>query len=565
MYVTIVLVCLYKHERDLPSMSFTVAELALAVSKSETYVRQHILRKHLKALRHGRSVTVSQDEAVRWARERGLHLVIPARVSVMAGDAGDRTARMVVLSFHPSGGQPFNLFTHIRHRRKEGLGPWAREAEESWTTRLIQTGGGGVAEELRLHTIDAPLQYCRELVDLILGNGVLEIDDISVRYTLSSEPRRHWAFRDERADADPSVSSPFSRHSAEIIEYWSLEREPEERWLDVMESFRDELPSSLARLRFPLDRRSERAGNLMISRAEDAIDCDLSAMQNKTLVLSVDGDELQHDAYSATVWASHSGDEVVRQQMPITKGETVIDLQSDVDRYGFAIYQNIDGQCIDSWDVYRMMQISLAMNIGGGPTLHLRDRKSSKANQISPWNSRSTTTIELDKDSALLDKEIRRLVLGRRARQRADAARKEDGFERFGPDQLDDAVDYFISLLSRHSYQADPIYVADPYFLRLKPEETEKRLFLGMVEAIAGRQLRILCGPPVKERPWWTDYPPMLTSRIAIRAFVTGRGGKRALHDRYLVAGETEVVMTNSFNGWSTGGSYVLQTSVRRI
>ncbi|MDD9994996.1 MAG: helix-turn-helix domain-containing protein, partial [Dehalococcoidia bacterium] len=135
-------------------MSFTVAELALAVNKSETYVRQHIRRKHLNALRHGRKVTVSQDEAVRWARDRGLQLVIPARVSVMAGDAEDRTARMVVLSLHPSDGQPFNLFTHIRHRRKEALGPWARNSKESWTTRVMPTGGGGEAEELRLHTLD---------------------------------------------------------------------------------------------------------------------------------------------------------------------------------------------------------------------------------------------------------------------------------------------------------------------------------------------------------------------------------------------------------------------------
>ena len=56
-------------------MVLTVAELALAVGRSENYIRQHIHRKHLTARKDGRSVFVALDEASRWARERGLPFV----------------------------------------------------------------------------------------------------------------------------------------------------------------------------------------------------------------------------------------------------------------------------------------------------------------------------------------------------------------------------------------------------------------------------------------------------------------------------------------------------------
>ncbi len=39
-------------------------------------------------------------------------------------EAGEnRTARMSVLAWHPKGGEPLNLFAHIRHRRADGVGP----------------------------------------------------------------------------------------------------------------------------------------------------------------------------------------------------------------------------------------------------------------------------------------------------------------------------------------------------------------------------------------------------------------------------------------------------------
>ena len=67
-------------------MDLTIAELARAVGKNESYVRQHIHRKHLTVQRGGRNVFVALDEAARWARERGLPFGTPARISATAGD-----------------------------------------------------------------------------------------------------------------------------------------------------------------------------------------------------------------------------------------------------------------------------------------------------------------------------------------------------------------------------------------------------------------------------------------------------------------------------------------------
>ena len=112
-------------------MNLTIAELARAVGKSETYVRQHVHRKHLTTRRDGRNVSVALSEALRWARERGLSLDVPARATVTTGGVKDRTARMTVLVWDAPGAQPRNLFTLIRHRRRDALGPWAGEPDES--------------------------------------------------------------------------------------------------------------------------------------------------------------------------------------------------------------------------------------------------------------------------------------------------------------------------------------------------------------------------------------------------------------------------------------------------
>ena len=530
-------------------MDLTIAELAHAVDKSESYIRQHIYRKHLTVQKDGRNVSVEFGEAMRWVRERGLSFNLPARASVTTGAMEDRTARMTVLTWHAPDAQPRNLFTLIRHRRNDALGPWAGEPDETWSS--VDLG-----HELRLFSFDAPFERCQALVDHILDSKTLEIDGLEVYYSLESNPRRHWAYRDKRQFADVSVLSPFERHSAEIIEYWSFMAEPHKHWLKVLESLQGKVPPQLARLGFPLDRRSERVGNLMIAAAQDAITCDLAANYNQTLILHVDADELLPGAYRASVWASHSDDEVLRREVPVALGQTVIELVSDIDRIGFEVFRTADRQCVDLMKVSLTMEVGVRMEIESGPTLHLRNHQSRTIHKVNPSGSISMINVYSDDDSAELDKGIRRLWLGRRVHEQEAAARREGNFARFGPDEFEKAVQYFIDLLRQDSDRTKPIYLADRYFMRRLKGYAGTQLYLDMFAATTGRPLRILCTEKGKGnvQPWWSSYPSLITDHVSVRVFLKQDRNTPGFHDRYLVTPEREILITHSLNGWPEGG-----------
>ena len=161
--------------------------------------------------------------------------------------------------------------------------------------------------------MDASFAHCRGLVDYILEFATLSIDGVDIHYDMEPIPRCHRAFRDERRLADAPLRSPFSSHSAVIIEYWSLAPEAKRHWLDVLESRHGRKPLQLSRLAFPLDRLTGRVGNLLIAGAEDAISCDLSVRHDRTLMLHVEGEKLSPGAYRAAVWAGHSGNEIFRR------------------------------------------------------------------------------------------------------------------------------------------------------------------------------------------------------------------------------------------------------------
>ena len=541
-------------------MKLTISELAHAVNRKEGFVRQHIHRKHLVTRKEGRNVSVELDEAMRWARERGLPFNLPARASVTMGVMKDRTARMTVLAWHKPGAQPRNLFTLIRHRRQDALGPWAAEPNETWSSVDLE-------HELRLFSFDASFERCRTMVDHILDSGTLEIDGLEIQYALQSIPRRHWAYRDCRPLADASIRSPFSRHSAEIVEYWSFMAEPRERWLKVLESLqgntlRNSQPH-FSRLGFPLDLRPDRVGNFIIAGAEDTISCDLFAHpHNKSLILHVDTSELLPETYRATVWASHSDDEVLRREIPIVKRQTVFKLTSDVDHIGFAIFRTTDGQCVDLWEVFLLMEVGIRVAINSGPTLNLHDPKKHLSHSVSPSGSVSMINIRSDQDSAELDKEIRQLWLKRRVHERETSVRREGNFKRFEPDEFDEATQYFISLLRQDSDHVGPIYFADPYFMvRLKGDEGIK-LYLDMFAAVTRhRPLRILCSQRDEDQdsgnenaqPWWSNYPKQITAHVSVRAF-RKQDGLRGFHDRFLITPEREILITHSLNGWHKDG-----------
>ena len=195
-------------------MHLTIQQLACAVGKSENYVRQHVNRKHLAVHRDGRRVSVAHDEAARWAHERGLPINLPTNAWPSTGTMERRTARMTVLTQYRAGERFLNLLTVVRHRRQDALGPWSDEQAETWTSEDLGNG-------LRLYSMDASFEHCRGLVDCILEFATLPIDGVEIHYEMEPIPRCHRAFRDERGLADAPLRSPFSGHSAEIIEYWS--------------------------------------------------------------------------------------------------------------------------------------------------------------------------------------------------------------------------------------------------------------------------------------------------------------------------------------------------------
>ena len=545
-------------------MHLTVSELARAVNKSETYVRQHIRRRHLAAQRDAGKVSVAPNEASRWARARGLPFVLPAHVTVSVEGVESRTARMTVLTWHPKVGGAFNLFTLIRHRRQDSLGPWASKPCEIWSSKVIPVSDASNLDEFRLHSLDAPLGHCQELVDHILAVSTLEINGQEILYSLSPLPRRHRAYRNLSTGLDHSVSSPFTNHSAELIEYWSFDAEPRKRWLEALEKAPTYIEARIAGLCFPLGMRPDRVGNLMISGAEDAIDCELLAFPNEMLLFKVDGSNLVLDEYTAAVWATHSGDNVLRRELSVMRNETAIELQSDVDHIGFAVYRNADGQCIDLMEVNLWMEFSIAMHNVSGPTLQLRERRGSLVTKTSPWNSRYMLNIDPDKNSIAQDAEIRRQVLERKIREREATARKEDNLARFSPDQFNEATEYFLNLLRQYTYSTDPIYLADPYFIFPTPETRDKKLYLDIFSTTKGRPLRILCGQHCGQGLWWSSYPSILASHVTVRGFSTQKD-RPAFHDRFLIHTRKRDIHLPLFQRLEHRGSYFCQFSFRRV
>ena len=537
-------------------MRLTIQELARAVGKSENYVRQHVNRRHLAVERDGRRISVAHDEAARWALERGLPFVLPAKAWTSTGTMKRRTARMSVLTQHRERERLCNLLTVIRHRSRDALGPWADEPSESWTSENLGNG-------LRLYSMDASLEHCQALVDQILESETLPIDDVEIHYALEPIPRRHRAFRDYRGLADAALPTPFSGHSADIVEYWSLAAEPHENWLNILDSHEGKTPLQLARLGFPLDRLTERVGNLMIAGAEDEITCDLYAYHDRSLMLQIDSGELLPGAYRATVWANHSGDEILRREISVTHSQTEIDLASDVDHIGFAIFRTADGQCIDLMEAYLLLQVGGQIRVNSGTTLRFHDRKGRLVHEVSPAARSSGLDLRIEFEGAELDKEIRRVWLERRVREREATARREGNFERFGPDAFEDAAQYFVGLLSRDADNKTPVYLADPYFAKpLKdnsaPDMNLKKLCIDMFAATTGAPLHILCGKKSQGQdeapPWWTSLPGQITNHVSVRAFLSRDGDRSGFHDRYLITPKREIIITHSLNGWHKDG-----------
>ncbi len=339
----------------------------------------------------------------------------------------NRTSRMSVLAWHPKDGKVCNLFTHIRHRRADGMGPWAGEPDGVWHTTTFPSNEIVQPGEIKLHLVDAPLAYCLELVKDILDKNAMVVGGLEVLYALEQSARCHWAYRNQMGTDDHSVSSPFTRHSAKVTEFWSFEPDPRDYWRKVCESYTyRQLEDALRGLAFRLDQRLDRVGNLVISGSEDEVECKLASKRTH-LGLNVntpDGTGLPENDYFATVWAGDSDDALVHQHLEITEQHTIINVDSALDRIGFALYRRRDGQCIDSWEVPLMREISVDMNLSTGGTLTIHDARRGTTNTVSIGDAKSVITVG-DENSAALDSAIRREMLGRRSWQQDRDARSQ--------------------------------------------------------------------------------------------------------------------------------------------
>ena len=484
--------------------------------------------------------------------------------NVPVSDRGNenRTSRMSVLAWHPKDGKVCNLFTHIRHRRADGMGPWAGEPDGVWHTTTFPSSDIVQPGEIKLHLVDAPLAYCLELVKDILDKNAMVVEGLEVFYALEQPARCHWAFRNQMGTDDHSVSSPFTRHSAKVTEVWSFEQGPRDYWRKVCESYTSQrLEEALRSLGFRLDQRLDRVGNLMISSAEDEIDCEL-ANERTHLRLSVntaDGTGPPEYAYLATVWAGDNDDALVNQHLEITEKHTAIKVDSALDRIGFALYRRRDGQCIDRYEVPLIREISINMNISTGQTLSVHDARRGTTNTVSIGSAKSVTRVG-DKNSADSDSAIRQETLGRGRWQQDRVARGQRNLGRFGPDQTEQAIDFFLNLIADSRHSDGPVYLADPYFMQRDFDNTNERVYSSMFSTTKGQQLRILCGQRDADEwlsEWLFKYPPILTNHVAVRSVTKkdSQGQDRpAFHDRYLITPEKEIIVTHSINGWHDHG-----------
>ena len=538
-------------------MRLTVAELALAIGKDQNYVRQHVRRGKLAAQKDGHRMFIEEVEAVKWAKERGLPISQAIRTPEVDCELSTRSARMTVLALQAPNGTSINVFTLVRHRNQDSLGPWAEIESPNWHREATSVEGSGLNENLLLCRLDTTLAKCQDMTKQILQNGVLDIEGTEIQYAIDRIPRRHWTYQDHTASHQAVLKSPFRRQSAEITEYWCFDSETQARWMATLR-FADEASREMAKvLHFPLDQRPDRAGNLVIANAQDSIESEITARHGKNLILRVAGSNWRTPppgAYSASVWAYHSGDTVVRSSMEIREPETVISCDSDIDRLGYAIHRNSDGRCIDQFEAYLFKSIELDTTVAG-PEVRMNIKTAGSSIEVgtSLGTSRETISIE-NSDGDEIDQAIRTKYLSFRAWERDRVARNEGGLVRFGPGQIEEAITYITNLIGQESSSEAPIYFADPHFMGDNPDDTEIKLLTAILAESEGRPLNILLGQRWKKGRK-LGYPGPLVAKAAVKSFTrAGERGGPAFHDRYLITPACETLITNSVNGWGNHG-----------
>ena len=257
-------------------------------------------------------------------------------------------------------------------------------------------------------------------------------------------------------------------------------------------------------------------------------------------------------AYSATVWAGHSGDRVVQRSIEISEPETVIGCETDTDLVGLAIYRNSDGQCIDQYEAHLIMSIEADLIIGG-PEVRMNIKTPRKSFEVGTTLGTARQTIRVeDSGSSEVDQAIRAKSLSYRAWEKDQTARQAGDRARFAPEAFAEAVAYITNLIRQQSRVEGPIYFADPYFLGDKVSDVEIELLASLLSATRGRPLNILCGK--RSNSLRLEFPQPLTVQATVKRFTRSGDGRAAFHDRYLITPAGETFITNSVNGWEKQG-----------
>ena len=535
-------------------MSLTIADLALAIGKDENYVRQHIRRNNLTARKNGRRVFVEEEEAIRWAKERGLPFTQAFGTLESEDEVSTHAARMTVLAIRGTDGIERNVFTLIRHRDRRSLGPWDKEENLNWYCDTVPVENAGDTKSLSFYRCDGTMARCQELVKRILQEGKLNIQGDEVRFVLERKPRHHWAYQEHTSSGTGSLKSPFSNNSAEITEYWCFDADTQELWTTTVQAAAETAEKMASALHFPINQRSDRAGNLAIAQAQNAVESEITARQGNHLILRVaskDWEKPPPGALSATVWADCSGDKVMRRSIAIGDSETVLNHESDVDLLGYEIYRNSNGECIDRYEANLLKDMSFQIVVSGPPTeLNiLVPRKGYSIKRQINTNSTASTFSVTDEVTESPDQGIRKKYLEYIARETDRAARKEGNLYRFSPERADEAIEHLAQLIRPKTSFKGPIYLVDPYLMG--ESETELKMLTAVLSEARGKPLNILCGRWENGRK--LTYPISLVAQATVRIF-TRDDGRQAFHDRYLITPDGETLITNSVNGWDKYG-----------
>ena len=114
----------------------------------------------------------------------------------------------------------------------------------------------------------------------------------------------------------------------------------------------------------------------------------------------------------------HSGDEVLRQDLSVRSESTAIDVGSDVDRIGFAVFRTSDGRCVDLYAAALVKEINTTVYLDATPAMTLHDERGRLIHTVKPSPADSATEVKIEPYVDSIDKGVRRLWLDSRARER---------------------------------------------------------------------------------------------------------------------------------------------------